>query len=230
MKEIYLHIGLPRTGTTYLQQIIFPQFNLHYQSRLHHSTWNIENCKNLFSNENICGKPYEISKLDRLGYFAYFSSLKPQPKIIVCIREIESLYKSMYTIFVKAGFSGTYNEALEILKVKYNLSEIREEIYKYFSDVYVYSFEEFCKNRQQTIDNLCDYLDEPHVDAPKIKLNVAWTPRQLKLCKFLNKVNAQHGKFSKEQGIFNNKYIIELLQENGTIKGVIKNKKKQTAN
>lgn len=222
--EVYLHVGFPRTATTFFQNEIFPNIkDLNYQHTLKRN-FEVRPGKNLLSNEDLLGKPYLPSDFDRQIYLNALAKMYPKAKIIVGMREQDKMFKSMYTIFVKSGWSGNYKEAKEIMKKKYKVKEVFGLLEKLWNkkDIYIFHFEDFIKDKKQCVEDLCSFIG---VEAPEFKdrkVNVAWTERQLRLGTVLNKINTQPGKFEKTQGIFCNKFFIELLQENGNVKRALR--------
>ena len=217
-KEVYLHIGFPRTGTTFLQQEVFPKIEgLHFQHTMEKPFVPVPG-KNLWSNEDFCGKPYIRSDFDRKCYLYGLSRLYPKAKVIIGIRDKESLFKSMYTIFVKAGWAASYEKAREIMEVKYgDFDAIFQLVYDLFgkNNTYIYRFEDFVENKRDCIDGICKFMGVKTPQYRDIRINVSWNERQLKLCRFLNIINAKPG---MKQGFYSNKFFVNLLADDVMMK------------
>jgi len=190
MKQFYLHIGLPRTGTSFLQNEVFKKLPIHYKhDMLTVDEFGLRDGINLLSHEDLCGKIYLPTKLDRLGFFSYYSKYKP--KIIMGIREQESLHKSMYNILLWLGYSKSFQDAKKHLEYKYNVDEIVNQVHTYFDDVFIYHFDDFKKNNEKVVSDICDFLN---VDIPNVNFHVVnkrWNKRQMWLCRNINKVISQ---------------------------------------
>jgi len=220
MREIFLHVGLPRTGTTFLQRNVFPKLNLNYTNLIKHGFFPTDG-KNLLSDENLCGRPQSPSTLDRKMMLLGLHEMYPDAKVIVCFREQEAFFKSLYTVFVKTGFSGTFREAKKIMIMKYHYPEIKKFLNKTFDDVFEYQFEDFVRDKKGTITEMCNFMG---VDVPQYKdelINPRWNDRQLKLCRVLNKI-IEAKKFDSRQGFYTNKDFVNLLSDNKITKGGVR--------
>ena len=106
-KEIYFHVGLAKTGSTFLQKNFFPYLrNINYIS-----THKYKKCINIIKTTNY--KSYLISReFDRqlepevkkiLSHF-------PQTKIIVIFREHEKWISSQFKRLSKNGWHWSFKE------------------------------------------------------------------------------------------------------------------------
>ena len=85
----YIHVGIHRTGSTFLQNIIFPK---------------LSNSKSIFSNEAISGSFFSPGYEDARE----LKSLCPDVKIIIVLRNQHSLINSFYSLYLKVGGTKTY--------------------------------------------------------------------------------------------------------------------------
>jgi len=110
-KEIFFHVGLGKTGSTYLQYKVFTKFrNVYYIQRTKYkksfeiiSKTNYE--RYLVSNELDRQFPDEIRRI---------STVFPEAKIIMVLRRNDSWLASQYRRWVKNGFSGSFDEFIDL--------------------------------------------------------------------------------------------------------------------
>lgn len=155
--EVYIHIGLPKTGTTFLQHLIFPMLrDVNYLE----TNTNIKNFINnynlknqfLISSESLSGNPFSGYWFrDFKNNIVKVKKLFPDASIILGVREHKSLIKSLFNQYLHEGgtkdFTRFFNQAndekyfFERADLSYKLRiELIEE---YFENVYCFSFEEF---------------------------------------------------------------------------------------
>ena len=95
MKKIdFIHIGYHRTGTTWLQQHVFPQ------------------CKGLtiISNEGLSGNMFK----DHYAMPKILKARHPEAKIIITLRSQFTIIPSMYSyLYIKSGGTMTYRQYLD---------------------------------------------------------------------------------------------------------------------
>lgn len=170
MGDVVLHVGLHKTGTTFLQQAIFPKLqNVNYihiggKPVLIEEFLSIEiqeNMINLISGERLSGKPYIIPNdhQDRYRIADRLKKLFPQAKIIVGVRNTEDWYRSLYKQYCK--MRGTANRLYfdehfddGYLDNKGYVAYLRE----IFPDVYVYHYEHLNENSQRFVEGICDFI------------------------------------------------------------------------
>ena len=110
-QEIYFHVGLAKTATTFLQYKVFPNFkNIHYLQRTHykHFRKSIEQAK--------ADKIFISNEFDRqLEKEAdNFSSYYPQAKPIIVLRRHDSWIASQYRRAVKNGNTNSFYEFIDL--------------------------------------------------------------------------------------------------------------------
>jgi hypothetical protein len=177
MKEIYFHIGLVKTGSTWLQEVFFPKLNLTLiRTRQDFVEMaNAQSGKFLVSYEGLSGnyhKPVEFRY-----YYAYgIKALHPNAKIILGLRKQDSWLKSMYTQNIKTGHAkDSYKDWYNSLDLRIcNFDEYLLLLKNLFgNNVYIYHFEDFKQNKQKILKEICCFLD---VECPVLnetrKVNV----------------------------------------------------------
>ena len=113
--EIIFHIGLHKTGTTFLQRYVFPKLknvNLFCtDGRPFNGIEDLEKDKiNLISIENLSGSPFSSNEFTRYTIMEELAKLYPNAKIIVTFRNKNSWLKSLYSQYIKTGGTYTYPE------------------------------------------------------------------------------------------------------------------------
>jgi len=202
--KIILHIGMQRTGTTFLQWEVFPKLNMRYISPEFFKYGNIGTLAEfyhfirkkdtLISNENIwhhgIKDGYKDTRFQRLELIY---KLFPHAKIIFGIRETNSLLKSLYKKTIASGAIWTYKEFLQQINTNvFDYEPYTEKLIEFFSDVYIYKFEDFKKNPEKIIEEICNFIS---VEIPEIekevynrKWNIGYTEKQIKIARKLNKI------------------------------------------
>lgn len=209
--EIVIHIGIQRTGTTFLQNNVFPlidEINIvnigfrelnflleHMNEKNNYITFNkIENRFqhgkiNLISNENIWWHPWtgRINKIEKLQKLKL---LFPKAKILFGIRNKIDLLLSMYKRNIMDGSTLSYKEFQEKIV---NIDDLNYEHYIrnlndlfYEKNVYIYKFEDMKKDIFMHVKGICNFID---VEVPPFKnysVNSGYSFWQLKISILLN--------------------------------------------
>jgi hypothetical protein len=210
--DVYLHIGLHKTGTTFLQREVFPKMNINFIHKTNKNKID-KNKKNLLSNEDLCGNPFKEDLFDRKIILHGLKALYPNAKIIVGLREKESITKSLYSQWVKNGGVEKYpffrKKILSSPKFDYDkLINLLNGIFG-SKNVYIYKFEELRDNPKKSIDGICKFMKEDTPDFEIKQHNVAWSKKQIFLCRNFNKIFNYHYKDkSGRRGIYSNRNFI----------------------
>ena len=159
-----------RTGTTFLQQEVFPKLeNVEYIPRYidkvaiyarHPISMSFPDIDKpiLVSNEGFslftqveglhskyCAKPEVIAKrLHRVF---------PQARIILGIRDKDSWLFSTYKNLVRHGYDKSFNYFLENVR-DFDIKSLKDTVISLFDEVYIYSFDEFKKNNKKVIADM----------------------------------------------------------------------------
>jgi len=145
----YIHIGLHRTGGTFLQWKVFP---LYRESEL------------VFSDDSICGGLFD----NGLDNVEKIYSLCPEAKIIVVLRNQLSIVNSAYRTYIKAGGVWSFPRyAQEIIKCKkYNYAELLSKYFRLFGkeNCLVLLYENLLTNPVEYINTILSFIG---VSSPK---------------------------------------------------------------
>jgi len=111
MKKIFIHMGLHRTGTTFLQQHVFPKLNVNY---IHVDAKDImkkadikDGQINLLSSEYFSGAPLDFKNIhygssDRYLIAEKLKELYPKAELIIVLRNTDDWKRSLYNQYVKS--------------------------------------------------------------------------------------------------------------------------------
>ncbi len=214
--KTYLHIGYPKTGTTWFQEELFPKIeNIEFYSycgvikkfdkKLNKVTYDeigsiLSNLKNplVISDESMLGSSDKI----RENAFVYQNLFKT-PIIIIFIRNQIDKYVSNYSHYIKIGgtlkfneFLFPYNSSIPFggLKHKYHLTlNIYKEIFGE-KNVHIYLYEDFRINPRLFIEKFCNrYNFRTNI----IRLN--YSKKNKKLSKMFLSLKRYSNYLTKEQ-------------------------------
>ncbi len=220
--KVFIHIGLHKTGTTFLQKQVFPYIeDIHYVEKEESIRFDMnlnEKKVNLISNEDLSGNPWLKNVHDRFRIADRLKRVFPKAKIIVGTRNKSSWVKSLYKNYVRKGgiydFKTFKNDIFEEDYLEFD--EYINYLKKLFDDVYVYQFEDLKKDSFQFVKDMCEYIGCSVPSFDNQKRNVAWNDRQLRLARFLNKF--WYHKYFNEKGVIhdrsglpNPRFIVSLF-------------------
>ena len=192
-QKIFFHLGLSKTGSTFLQQQIFPKLpSIHYIPTVKYRKAldiipKISDNKILVSREFDQQFEQEIKK---------FSAQYPDAFPIVVFREPSSWAVSNYKRFVKNGHPISFTEFIDIQKddglfkiQDFTYSRYLELLDEYFTQKpLVLLYEDLRQNPQDFINKIADYL-VIDIDAKKFNLHpnhVSYSEKSLKLVRKLS--------------------------------------------
>jgi len=188
-ENIYIHVGLPKTATTFLQKNVFRHSEeLHYVTKI---PFSLKNQTMLISNEAISGSPQAGKSVERRNKIVKtLSQMYPKANIIVGIRDKQKWTKSLYKQYVKQGgihnFDTWYNKIFD--KRHLDFDEYLFFLESLFPEIYVYHFEEFKNNNQKALEKLCDFLKISVPDYDPEPMNVSLDENKLEHIRKLNHV------------------------------------------
>ncbi len=196
-KEIYFHVGLAKTGSTFLQKNFFPYLkNIKYIN-----THDYVNCIDIINKTNY--KSYLISReLDKQfeREIKKFISYFPYTKIIVVFRRQDKWIASQYKRSVKNGwywdFKNYYNINNNGIWKNSDLTYMNKlKIIKKYSKSkpLILKFEELKKNPFNYLNKISNYTDSKYLKTQILLKNVhkSYSEKQLiflkKFCKIFKK-------------------------------------------
>jgi len=179
-QRIIFHIGLPKTGTTFLQKNVFPYIKeITYFNCIEY--WRAEDKMflnpfflqfnsgvNLISDERICGLGYlnhpYISMLDRIRTL---KKVYPEAEIIFVTRDLEYLTVSLYKQYGKysygvLNFNEWFDTELDLSMIT-GIHDTIEYIVKNFKDSLILDYGKLLENQDGFIQEITDFLGAPRL-------------------------------------------------------------------
>ncbi len=110
-KEIFLHTGLAKTGTKFLQNNFFPKLQgiKYIPKPLYHRSMDIIRSTNY--KRYLVSQEYDQQFDEEIRKWAEF---EPNTKVIIVFRRQDSWFASEYRRFVKNGFRGSFRDFIDI--------------------------------------------------------------------------------------------------------------------
>jgi len=191
--EVVIHIGLHKTGTTFLQTEVFPKIpNINYQTKVDLTTKVVPGKINLFSDENLDGGSYRLFNTveNRYNIMKNLHSLYPNAKIILCIRDRDAWLRSAYKQYIVAYKSCSFEEYKNRLDKDFlNYDKYIKELDKlWFNNIYVCTFEDLKMNPKKFVKNMCDFIG---VEPPEFENKTVYkgiTDGQVKFIRLYDKL------------------------------------------
>jgi len=161
MNDIVFHVGLHKTATTWLQYEVFSK--LRGVSYLHAFELDtvLPDGKVVVSCEWLSGRPHLLASVNERYVIAErISTLYPDAKIILGVREKDSWMRSLWKQYVMEGGSLSYLEFIRRLDDGYlDFEGYIRALQSLFDDVFIYHLDEIKDDKQSVIDNLCSFMD-----------------------------------------------------------------------
>lgn len=193
-QEIFFHVGLSKTGSTFLQHQVFPQLKgLHYvptvkYHKLHATMSKITADKVLVSREFDQQFEQEIIR---------FSQQYPLARPIIVFREHSSWAVSNYKRFVKNGHAISFHQFIDVISDR-GLFKLQDFDYvryislleEYFvNEPLILFYEDLKENPKIFIQEIIDFTSS-QADLSQINLNpkhVSYSENSLKLVKKMSR-------------------------------------------
>ena len=199
--DVFFHLGLPKTASTFLQYNFFPMLNdVKYFPKKHfkkyHDLKPEPGKKYLFTSE----KDRNFEKA-----IAHISQKFPQAKIILVFRRHDDWIKSKYKYYIRKYGHRHFDDFFDMEENK-GLWK-REDLYyqnkiqiieKYLENQpLILTFDELKTNPQNFIDQIADYMETTY-EAEKVDFNVVKKNFGIKKLIILRKFNRAY-KFKEEK-------------------------------
>jgi len=208
-----LHVGFPKTATTYLQSEVFPKINnIKFlpldgtDKKAIDALLKIRNVYKPIDPDAIKTilSPYDLISLESLSGDIYSSNIEdrkiiaqrlkiifPHSKILIGIRNKNAIIRSAYSQYIKEG--GIYRYEDYISKVIHqdrfkfnNYIKIMQDLFN-SKNVHIYKFEDLKQSPEKTIHEMTHFIGK-NIDEFKIRsYNVSWDVKQIKTCRRLNR-------------------------------------------
>jgi len=200
MGQIYIHVGLHRTGTTFLQKHVFPKikgikyYDRYNRFRLNHNfLLSIDDDTDmpiLISDEGLSN--YNYSDYEECSAYKIADRLRtlfPSAKIIVVFRKKEEWIRSLYNFCIKAGgdkdFESWRNEIFARKDIDFQ--EYENYLKNLFDDVLVLWYEKLKEKPRSFVQDICNFIGVPMPDFEIVKENSSLNERANKLLLAVNR-------------------------------------------
>ena len=223
-QKLILHIGLHKTGTSYLQEHVFTKMDevtaiRGWQSFRYLMLFKLKNhC--LITDEGISGNL--ISGTWEQDFFDNLTRVKTlfgNPKIIVGFRQAHKFIPSAYKQYLHSGgfddFSDFFNFEntglikQEELQFRKRIDFLKEN----FSEVFFYTQESLKERPQDFLDAVCEFMNVERLDNSTLSTTVQnksmRTNAQVNFLKTANRFNKQLNKLPFKPSLYN-KYFKKL--------------------
>ncbi len=226
--SLFLHIGMHKTGTTYLQNVVFPQIpgvyfvknntkykdfflNYQYQNKI------------LVSYEGMSGQPDDGNWFENFhDNLSKLKDLFPNAGVIMGVREHKSLLKSIYNQHLHAGGTKSFEEYIYSNNERkyifdYNDLSFQERIkliQKYFDNLYIFTFTDFKENFYGCLEGFENFLGLPNGEIIDKEFENQQANKSVGLLqgRLLRKLNKIDNNLKKIPGLptLNNKFFKKL--------------------
>ena len=232
MGDIILHVGMHKTGTTYLQKKIFNNFpDVDFCVGWSSIRTILNNFSNndfplLISDEEFSGKPFQKEYLNTYySNIANINRIFRFPKIIIGFRGHSDFVTSLYKQYLQQGgycrFNDFFNiENTGILKHEDILYKDRINFLKSsFTDIFIYTQEEILNNNDLVIKSMYRFITGKELakfnfDEKKEKLNVSVNSTlQINILTKLNRIDHKLTKYTFLPSIYSDSPISKYLRK-----------------
>jgi hypothetical protein len=194
--KIFVHVGLPKAGSTFLQRTLFSSLkDINYSHKRDLFCYKIEKGKiNIFSGETYSGgilSPYRSDYVDRYEFADRIHRVHPTAKIILVLRDKDTLLGSNYHEYIKQGGILTYDDWYDNLNnvdEYLDFSPYIKHLEDLFDDVYICNFEDLKSDADSFAKGICDFIGTEVPVFEKTPRNISYTKLQLLVARKLNRM------------------------------------------
>lgn len=208
MPQLYIHVGLQKTGSTFLQREVFRKIKDIHLFGEGNRAFSVRNCGSynkpiLISRELFSGSPFNpTGPFDRNKRAHNLHDIFPNAKIIVVFRNKKAWIKSLYSQYVKtggfAGFNKWYNDLFH--KESLDFEGYESLLRSLFDDVLVLWHEDLRKRPDWFVKQICDFMNVDVPDFENRSIGKSLSKNQIKFLRFINRF-FRFGS-GKDSGIF----------------------------
>lgn len=201
MTDIVLHVGLHKTGSSFLQKMVFPYLDVNYVNLSGLSRMGdvlgvkLDSSRvNLISSESFSVmRNWGIDNSDhteRLRVIQSLYKLFPDAKVIICIRDKDKWLNSLYRQHCKMSFCLlSYKMFVKMFNQHYlNFEGYIEYIKSLFTYVYVCEYEHLLVNYQAFVNGICHFIGVPSVSVENKVVNKGWSDERIVLFSVLRRI------------------------------------------
>ena len=190
--DVFIHVGLPKTGTTWIQREIFEKMkNVNYYHRFDLYTPLDFDKKTVISNEELAGVAYWEKGMDiRYQVIERLYRMFPKAKIIVGRRDERSWIRSTYAQYVKNGGWRNFDSWFDFCydKKAGDMDSYESYIYGLFGkkNVFVYDISDLKTDISGFVTRLCGFIGEPVPPYSMKQYNKKLNWHQLIVLRYIN--------------------------------------------
>lgn len=195
LPEIFFHVGLPKTATTYLQRKFFPYLKGIHFTKKHHFKYHERIIKETDSNSFLFSCEYDKSMEKVLQDF---SAKYPEAKIIISFRRHDKWINSKYKYHIRKNGYKKFNEFISLdneesfwKKSDLFFMNYIHLIEKYFKHPPLIIFQDELKEKPYKVfDRICKYINATY-EKDDIKLATikrAYSNKQLYVVRSFNRI------------------------------------------
>lgn len=198
MSDVFIDVGLPKTGTTFRQKVIYPQLDdIEYYRYAFKRGINefigYENSKILISDESISGRCCYMpqhSASERYNAVRNLKKLYPDAEILISVRNRDEWIQSLYRQYIWFGGKLTFNEWLEDIDTEaHDIQKYIRLLEENFDTVHIFYLEDMKKNIYTFAEKLCAVLGVEYVEFDNRIVNRSFSVRQTETLRKLNYLN-----------------------------------------
>jgi len=188
MSEVIIHVGFPRTGTTFLQEQVFSKMNVCFiRSMLFPDWFRCKGKKIIISHESLSLHRYDSSAEEKFAVADALKRIFPDAKIIVGIRDAHSWLRSLYSQYIREGGTKTFDEFYKTFDNQHlDFDRYISHLRSLFDQVFVYRFEDFKRDKYRIIKEICDFIEEPTPIIEDIRYRPKLSSHQIETYRLLN--------------------------------------------
>jgi len=175
--KVFIHVGMHKTGTTFLQEEVFPNISgINYQRKIDLTT-KVEPGKiNLFSDENLDGGSYRLfaNPKDRYTIAYNLRQMFPTAKIIICIRDKDEWIQSAYKQYTLSYFGYTFLEYFRRMnKETLDFTTYAVYLQNLFGrdNVLVLNYQDLKNDPHAFVELICDFIG---VEVPMYEVKTTY--------------------------------------------------------
>lgn len=192
--NIIIHIGLSKTASTFFRYNFFPKLEgVHYTNATLYVAKIVPYKINLISQPSLTGNMFK-SKSDlrcsRYETMKRVATIFPNARIILVLRDEESIKKSIYSQHLRRDGNLSYDDFID---KEFNKDYTDYELLIYTLDklfplgVYVCHLEDMGKDFDKFVANMCSFIGCPIPMVKNKKRNVGFNKNMLKFNRLFNK-------------------------------------------
>lgn len=190
-QEIVIHLGLHKTGTTFLQKNVFPKLKdveVQHLMQICQIKFNSDKRILLISSEGLLSSmPHYPDNNTVENSIEALYRIFPNAKIILGVRNERTWFKSCWNQYIRDGGTLSFSEYL--MKYGGNCLLPREYIDiidNTWKNVFVYDQQELKMHSFDVIEKMCKFVNVPMPIFEVATINKSFSKNKIKILRFIN--------------------------------------------